>query len=828
LDQPQTSNRPDPVTDTPDTAAPPLTPLEWLKANAFFLALLIGGTAAVLSLWGPDALFKGFKVVVGIGLVIFIHELGHFLAAKWCDVHVKTFSLGFGPAFPGCSLQRGETTYKIAMIPLGGYVSMVGEGTEEGEDEDYPRSFKNKTVGQRMLIISAGVIMNVIMAFVFFIGVYRFAGVESVTGEVGAVEPGSPAWTKGVRSDMTILQVGSIKNPSFDNLRMRVSVSRQGSAIPFVFVPRHGVGERLEVSLEPRKEENDAIPVIGVAPPYQTKLWPEKLRDYHELPVGYSSPAADARILPLNAGDVVLKATDPDHGGERTTLQHDRSARTFDVLELCRRLRKLGNGPLVLEVHRAGSPAGAAPETVTVPSGGFEFDDTIVGTTDPEHPQDPWRIAPLPLDRPQENQQHHDYSVFRARMRQLAGKPLVVQVVRAHSAGQGPLNILVPPAYHVTFGLRMNMGPVAGVREKSPAASAAVQKGDRLSKVVMRFEDQTSVEFAVLDPVRLPFALAQAAARKPGRKSVQLTVLRPNPDSHDALHSTPLEEVVWDESWDTNVEEPIGVAAPLSIPQLGIAYRVESTVVEVTKGSPAERAGLEANDQVEEIRFRDWAKKRDGPVKWGPWFKLEAKRDNDHKWAHVFSTLQKDADFPEVQVKVRRKGNLLEEPIQITAEVDETWPLEYRGIRLISDTRLHKADTMWQALTLGMDKTYEMVIHIYAFLHRILEGRVSAKHVGGPILIFQQAYEIAGRTFAEFLLFLGIISINLAVVNFLPIPILDGGHMVFLIYEKLRGRPPSEAVRTGATYVGLALLLSLMLFVFYNDIERNWRSWFGG
>src|SRR5262245_30840212 len=60
------------------------------------------------------------KVAVGLSLVIFIHELGHFLAAKWCDVHVTTFSIGFGPAIPGCSFQWGETTYKLGVVPLGG------------------------------------------------------------------------------------------------------------------------------------------------------------------------------------------------------------------------------------------------------------------------------------------------------------------------------------------------------------------------------------------------------------------------------------------------------------------------------------------------------------------------------------------------------------------------------------------------------------------------------------------------------------------------------------------------------------------------------------
>ena len=100
----------------------------------------------------------------GLGFVIFIHELGHFALAKWCGVKVITFSLGFGPALPGCSFQWGDTTYKIAVLPLGGYVNMLGEGMEGDENDIDPRSYKNKKVWQRMLIISAGVVMNVILA----------------------------------------------------------------------------------------------------------------------------------------------------------------------------------------------------------------------------------------------------------------------------------------------------------------------------------------------------------------------------------------------------------------------------------------------------------------------------------------------------------------------------------------------------------------------------------------------------------------------------------------------------------------------------------------
>ncbi|HZT81812.1 MAG TPA: site-2 protease family protein, partial [Gemmataceae bacterium] len=86
-------------------------------------------------------------------------------------------------------------------------------------------------------------------------------------------------------------------------------------------------------------------------------------------------------------------------------------------------------------------------------------------------------------------------------------------------------------------------------------------------------------------------------------------------------------------------------------------------------------------------------------------------------------------------------------------------------------------------------------------------------------------YNLAGEDWPMFFLFLGMISINLAVINFLPIPVLDGGHMVFLVYEKLRGRPASEHVRLAATYLGLLFILSLMAFVIYLDVKRRW---FGG
>ena len=103
----------------------------------------------------------------------------------------------------------------------------------------------------------------------------------------------------------------------------------------------------------------------------------------------------------------------------------------------------------------------------------------------------------------------------------------------------------------------------------------------------------------------------------------------------------------------------------------------------------------------------------------------------------------------------------------------------------------------------------------------VITGRVSTETFGGPIEIVSTTFSLAGDSIYKLLLFLAVLSINLAVVNFLPIPLLDGGHMVFLIYEKLRGKPASENVRAIATYIGLAILLTLMVYVFYLDIKRR-------
>jgi membrane-associated protease RseP (regulator of RpoE activity) len=129
-----------------------------------------------------------------------------------------------------------------------------------------------------------------------------------------------------------------------------------------------------------------------------------------------------------------------------------------------------------------------------------------------------------------------------------------------------------------------------------------------------------------------------------------------------------------------------------------------------------------------------------------------------------------------------------------------------------------KAGSIAGALRRGLLKTKEDLSMVYGFLGKLTRQQISPRLLGGPIEIAKQAGRSASEGFGRLLLFLTMLSANLAVVNFLPIPVLDGGHMVFLAYEWIRGKPPSEGVVVVLSYLGLALILSLMFFVFGLDL----------
>jgi regulator of sigma E protease len=125
-----------------------------------------------------------------------------------------------------------------------------------------------------------------------------------------------------------------------------------------------------------------------------------------------------------------------------------------------------------------------------------------------------------------------------------------------------------------------------------------------------------------------------------------------------------------------------------------------------------------------------------------------------------------------------------------------------------------------KAISMGLAETKKLIVMTYLTIDRLFRGSVGVEQLRGPVGIIHIGAKVADRGFMYIVFFLGMISVNLAVINFLPIPIVDGGLFLFLVYEKLKGRPPSIAFQNAATLVGLCLIGTLFIVTFYNDVLR--------
>ena len=232
-----------------------------------------------------------FWFLVLIGVMILIHEFGHYWAARFFDVKVETFSFGFGPRLFG--FKKGETDFRFAALLFGGYVKMAGEqpGDESASD---PRSFLQKPRWQRMIIAFAGPAMNIILAVVVLAGLFmvRFPKVPSTPSPVvGFVLPDSSAAKAGVQEGDRIVQIGDTVNPTWDDITMKEATSA-GHQLT-VWVERNG--ERKTLTVTPTLEAKTGTGYAG---------WGEEsdIEIASEVP---GKPAAQAGLKP---GDLIVSA----------------------------------------------------------------------------------------------------------------------------------------------------------------------------------------------------------------------------------------------------------------------------------------------------------------------------------------------------------------------------------------------------------------------------------------------------------------------------------------------------------------------------------------
>lgn len=643
-------------------------------------------------------------VIAGISLLVFVHELGHFLAAKLCGVKVEAFSIGMGRAIPGCQVKWGETVYKLAVFPIGGYVKMLGQADpgEEEEDaqaaKDSPRSYLNKTVGQRLFIISAGVIMNLLLGFLIFIYIYM-VGKQEPAPYFGFIEPGSPADLAGLRANSRIVRVNDETNPSYEDLFYASLLSRPGKTEVHL-AWRTPDGQEVSATVVPRKHPDDVKPSIGVG--FPTGLIFFRGEKPETSPAAKGSPAA---AVAFRAGDKIIG------------------------------VRPSGTGPF----------------------------------------------------RPLEHGVDLVWALYEFRK-----VPIDVQVKR----GTEELVLTVPPAHYRTFGFQVGMGPITVVSPlKMPPSARGLRVGDRIAALngVMG-----------IDPLRLPDRIMELVEAD---QPIQLQVLR-QAQIIDVV--IPASELKGRGTWFESVSAR--PAAPVAVPALGIAYETTATIEKVDPDSQAARAGLVPGMRLKSVRV--WTPDDDKPKE----------RDFGDKlfWSAVFLTCQMVADA-EVELKVVDAAGQ-ERQVRLAGSVDPAWFLPDRGFKLENEMRTRTASGIGDAIALGFRDTYRFLGRIYVNLYSFIAGHISPKLLSGPIMMVSTTYQFVERGLNEFLMFLAMISINLAVVNFLPIPVLDGGHAVLLVAEKIRGKPLNERVLYIATLCGLAFVVCLMLFVTFMDLTKF--AWF--
>ena len=348
---------------------------------------------------------------------------------------------------------------------------------------------------------------------------------------------------------------------------------------------------------------------------------------------------------------------------------------------------------------------------------------------------------------------------------------------RARIILAGPVaNLLLPVA--IFWGVFATVGqpyflPIVGAPDPgSPAAQAGLLPGDRVQALNgERIERWTDVEAAVQASAGTP--LNFTVVREGRAFDVRLTpraVVTPDIFGQEA------------QAWDVGLH-------PLLSTRIG----------QVLPGHVAEQAGLRSGDLIVALNG----------IPIVEWEQL-AKTIHESPGKPVRLTVERDGGRFDVLVTPRSTK-------QQTASGEEEIGLI--GIGPAAESHYQRLNPV-TALVAGAKKTAELSVLIVQGFVKLIEAKISPKTIGGPILIGQLAGEVVQRGPVEFLSFTALLSINLAILNLLPIPVLDGGHLLFSLIEWLRGKPVSLRKREIAQQVGMVLLVGLMIFAFYNDITR--------
>jgi regulator of sigma E protease len=341
----------------------------------------------------------------------------------------------------------------------------------------------------------------------------------------------------------------------------------------------------------------------------------------------------------------------------------------------------------------------------------------------------------------------------------------------------GPLfNFLFAIAIYIgvyTVGIPASGTDIGKIHDKSPAQKAGLQTGDRIIAIDG-------------EKIRYWHELQDIVHDAPGKK-MEFVIER---DSKTIL-TIPITPKA--------TEAPDLFGDKKSVGLIGIE-RLGRRIAAIEAGSPADKAGLQVDD---DILFVD---------------------DTKIMGFSDLKTAALDKPGQELTFRILRDGQ--EQILKVTPELKTAMDLKgkevsggYLGFG-ISGALVIEKYSLPGAILRGLEETWDRIYLISVSIKKLISGSISPKNIGGPILIFQVYGQQAEQGLIYFVLLTAFLSINLGLLNLLPIPILDGGHILFFLIEIIKGKPISEANRERAAQVGLFMLLTLMIFAFYNDIMR--------